>query len=184
MGKHPADSRVAPGEEVLYLRLMRLLVTLPVLVVLLSGCSQAPAPAGRAADEAAIRQLLADSQKNFAARDFDQVMKFYSSDAVVFLPDRPMLKGADAIKAAMRDAFGDPNVAVVVKPDSVEVASSGDIAYGYGTGTSTITDPGSKSVTTARSKWVTVFRKQADGSWQAVADIYNSDGAPPPALQQ
>ena len=163
---------------------MRLLFTLPVMAALLSGCSQAPAPAGRVADEAAIRQLLADSEKNFAARDFDKVMKFYSSDAVVFLPDKPMIKGADAIRAAMRDAFGDPNVAVAVKPDSVEVASSGDVAYGYGTGTSTITDPGTKAVTTVQSKWVTVFKKQPDGSWQAVADIYNSDGPSAPGVRQ
>lgn len=163
---------------------MRLLITLPVMVVLLSACSQAPAPARRVADEAAIRELLADSEKNFTARDFDKVMKFYSRDAVVFLPDRPMLKGADAIKAAMRDAFGDPNVAVAVKPDGVEVASSGDIAYGYGTGVSTITDPRTRAVTTAQSKWVTVFKKQPDGSWQAVADIYNSDGPAPSPVQQ
>ncbi len=163
---------------------MRLLFTLPVLAAVLSGCSQAPAPAGRVADAAAIRQLLAASEKNFAARDFDEVMKFYSSDAVVFLPDKPMIKGADAIKAAMRDAFGNPNVAVTVKPDSVEVASSGDVAYGYGTGTSTITDPGTKAVTTVQSKWVTVFKKQPDGSWQAVADIYNSDGPPAPSVQR
>ena len=163
---------------------MKQLFALPVVLALLSGCSQAPAPVGRATDEAAIRQLLADSEKDFAARDFDRVMKFYADDAVVFLPGKPMLKGADAIKAAMRDAFGDPNISVTVKADSVEVASSGDIAYGYGTGISTLTDPNTKSVTTAESKWVTVFKKQPGGSWQAVADIYNSDGPPVPAVQR
>lgn len=163
---------------------MKQLFTLPVVLALLSGCSQAPAPVGRATDEAAIRQLLADSEKNFAARDFDKVMKFYANDAAVFLPDKPMLKGADAIKAAMQDAFGDPNISVAVKADRVEVASSGDIAYGYGTGISTITDPKTQAVTTVQSKWVTVFKKEPDGSWQAVADIYNSDGPPTPAVQQ
>ncbi len=156
----------------------------PVMAFLLSGCSQTPAPAGRVADEAAIRELLADSQENFKARDFDKVMKFYSSDAVVLLPDRPMLKGTEAIKAAMREAFGDPNVVVAVKPETVVVASSGDIAYGYGTGTSTITDPKTRSITTAQSKWVTVFRKQADGAWRAVADIYNSDDPASPTVRQ
>jgi uncharacterized protein (TIGR02246 family) len=162
---------------------MRSFLTWLVVAAVLAGCSQAPAPVTRGADEAALRQLLADSEKNFAARDFDKVMKFYASDAVVFLPGRPMLKGADEIKAAMRDAFGDPNVSVAVTPDRFDVASSGDVAYGYGTGISTITDPQTRSVTTAQSKWVTVFRKQPDGSWQAVADIYNSDGAAAPAAQ-
>jgi uncharacterized protein (TIGR02246 family) len=158
--------------------------TSSVLVALLSGCSQPSAPVGHAADEAALRQLVAQSERDFAARDFDKVMKFYANDAVVFLPDKPMLKGADAIKAAMRDAFGDPNVSVVVKPDRFEVASSGEIAYGYGTGTSTITDPTTKSVSTAQSKWLTVFKKQPDGSWQAIADIYNSDGPAAPTVRR
>jgi uncharacterized protein (TIGR02246 family) len=163
---------------------MMRLFALPVVAVLFSGCSQSSAPVGRAADEAAIRQLVAESEHNFAARDFDKVMRFYANDAAAFLPDRPMLKGSAAIKAAMRDAFGDPNVSVAVKTDRVEVASSGDIGYGYGTGISTITDPATKSVTTAQSKWVTVFKKQPDGSWQAVADIYNSDGPAAPSAQR
>jgi uncharacterized protein (TIGR02246 family) len=162
---------------------MKQLFTCIVVAAAFVGCSQAPGPGSRADDEAALRQLLADSEKNFAARDFDKVVQFYARDAVVFLPDRPMLKGADEIEAAMRDAFGDPNVAVAVRPDRFEVASSGDLAYGYGTGISTITDPQTRSVTTVQSKWVTVFRKQPDGSWQAVADIYNSDGPAAPAAQ-
>ncbi len=158
---------------------MQRLLTLPIVVVLLSGCTQSAAPSGgQASAEGAIRQLLADSEKNFTVHDFDKVMKFYASDSVLLLPGRPMLKGAEAIKAAMRETFGDPNVTVTVAPDSIIVAASGDLAYGYGTGLSTITDPVTKSVTTAKSKWVTVFRKQPDGSWQAVADIYNSDDPP------
>lgn len=158
---------------------MNRLLTLPVVMALLSGCSQTAAPMeGTATAEGAIRQLLAESEKNFAAHDFDKIMKFYASDGVLLLPGRPMLKGADAIKAALRNSFGDPNVTVTVKPESIVVAASGEIAYGYGTGISTITDPVNKSVTTAKSKWVTVFKKQPDGSWQAVADIYNSDEPP------
>jgi uncharacterized protein (TIGR02246 family) len=163
---------------------MNRLLTLTMVLALLSGCSQTAAPTdGKAAAEGAIRQLLADSQRNFAAHDFDKVMKFYASDSVLFLPGKPMLKGSEAIKAAMRDTFGDPNVTIDVNPESIVVAASGEIAYAYGTGISTITDPVNKSVTTARSKWVTVFKKQPDGSWQAAADIYNSD-EPPPAPHQ
>jgi uncharacterized protein (TIGR02246 family) len=155
---------------------MNRLLTLTMVLALLSGCSQTAAPSeGTSTDEGAIRQLLADSEKNFAAHDFDKAMKFYANDSVVFFPGRPMLKGSEAIRAAMRETFGDPNVTVTIKPASIVVAASGEIAYGYGTGISTITDPVKKSVTTANSKWVTVFKKQPDGSWQATADIYNSD---------
>jgi uncharacterized protein (TIGR02246 family) len=158
---------------------MNRLLCLSVALIFVAGCSPPTAPtADTGAAAAAIRQRLAESGKDFAAHDFDKVMSFYASDATLFLPGMPMLKGADAIKAAMRDAFGNPNVAVAVRPEDIVVAASGDIAYGYGTGMSTITDPATRAVTTEHSKWVTVFRKQPDGSWQAVADIYNSDGPP------
>jgi len=32
-----------------------------------------------------------------------------------------------------------------------------------------------KSITTDKGKYLTVFRKQPDGSWKAVADMINSD---------
>ena len=43
-----------------------------------------------------------------------------------------------------------------------------------------MTDKDTGQKTEEKSKWVTVFKKQPDGSWQAVADIFNND-VPPPA---
>ena len=39
----------------------------------------------------------------------------------------------------------------------------------------TMTDPKAKKPVTDKGKYVTVYKKQADGSWKAVADIMNSD---------
>jgi ketosteroid isomerase-like protein len=36
-------------------------------------------------------------------------------------------------------------------------------------------------VLTEKSKYVTVYKKQADGRWKAVADIGNEDAPPAPA---
>jgi ketosteroid isomerase-like protein len=44
----------------------------------------------------------------------------------------------------------------------------------------TVTDPATKAATTEKGKYLTVYRKQADGSWKAVEDTFMSD-APPPA---
>ncbi|HUK00706.1 MAG TPA: DUF4440 domain-containing protein [Steroidobacteraceae bacterium] len=153
-----------------------------VIVVLASiwGCTPAGQTDTRAADEAALRKLIADSEKNFTARDFDKVMEFYAPDAVILFPNRPMITGAAQIKEVMRAAFSDPNVVVTVKPERFVIAASGDVAFGYGTGTATITDPTTHAVTVEQSKWVTTFQKQPNGGWQAVADMYNTDAAAPP----
>jgi ketosteroid isomerase-like protein len=41
-----------------------------------------------------------------------------------------------------------------------------------------MTDPKNKKKTiTDKGKYLTVYTKQADGSWKAIADTYNSDSA-------
>jgi len=62
------------------------------------------------------------------------------------------------------------------------VAKAGDVAYSYGTYASSATGPDGKPMQD-KGKYVTVYRKQADGSWKAVVDTFNSDlpMTPPPA---
>ena len=39
----------------------------------------------------------------------------------------------------------------------------------------TMTDPKTKQPVTDHGKYVTIFRKQADGKWKAVEDMISSD---------
>jgi ketosteroid isomerase-like protein len=61
----------------------------------------------------------------------------------------------------------------------VEVAKGGDIAYSQGTYVITMPDPKTKKETVEHGTYVTVYKKQADGTWKAVEDI-NTPGAPEP----
>ncbi len=56
----------------------------------------------------------------------------------------------------------------------MEVANSGDLAYVSGTFEETATDASGRPVKD-HGKYVEVFKKQADGTWKVVADIWNSD---------
>jgi ketosteroid isomerase-like protein len=63
----------------------------------------------------------------------------------------------------------------------VDVARSGDLGYVSGPYEFVMNGPDGKPVT-ERGKFVEVWRKQADGAWKCVADIWNSDlAAPAPA---
>jgi len=161
---------------------MKRLFALALFATLAASCSK-PMPDTRAADAEAIKATLAKADDAFAAHDFDAAMKMYATDAVLLVPGAPLIEGSDGIKAALQGALGDPNTTITITPTKVEVARSGDIAYGYGTGLTVMTDKDTGEKTEEKSKWVTVFKKQSDGSWQAVADMFNND-APPPAPAQ
>jgi ketosteroid isomerase-like protein len=45
----------------------------------------------------------------------------------------------------------------------------------------TMTDPKTKKVLTEKGRYVTVYKKQADGGWKAVVDIDSEDAPPSPA---
>ena len=55
--------------------------------------------------------------------------------------------------------------------DRVIVAKSGELASSRGHYTMTYTDPGTKKPKTESGSYLTVYRKAADGSWQAVEDF-------------
>ena len=147
------------------------------LVLGLVACSEAPPPPPdtRAADEKAIRDLIAADEKAWAAKDVDKIASFYADDATVFATDMKMIAGMADIKPAIK-GFLDTNFTFQNGPSiKVDVSKAGDMAYAQGTATAKFSDPKTKKVMMEEQKWVTVFKKQTDGSWKAVADIFNAD---------
>ena len=83
---------------------MKMLPIAATAFVLLTACTQAPAPMPdtRAADEQAIRDQETVSQQAWAAKDTDRVASLYADDATVMLPDTPAMTGKAAISAAFK----------------------------------------------------------------------------------
>jgi uncharacterized protein (TIGR02246 family) len=155
-----------------------------VLALTLASCSEAPPPAApdtRAADEKAIRDLIARNEKDWAAKDVDKIVGYYSSDAMLLVPDMKMVMGTADLKGAAK-SFLDANFSFQGGPGiKVEVSKASDLAYATGTYMSKMADPKTKKLMAEEGKWATVFKKQADGSWKAVVDMFNADGPAVPA---
>jgi len=151
--------------------------------LLLAGCSQAPPapPDTRPKDIEAIRAAEKQSNSDWASRDIDRIARFWADDATLLMPGAPAIKGNAAIKAAVKDMVADPNFALTFSATNVQVSKAGDYGYTEGTSTMKMTDKKTKKVVTETGKYLTVFHKQADGSWKAVEDMYNADAAPVPA---
>ncbi len=150
------------------------------LLLLASACNQQRPADTRAADESAIRDLDAQWSKTAAANDLEGTVSYYSDDASLLPPNAPIATGKQAIRAAWASLLG-PGVSVSWQVSKIEVSRSGDLAYLMGVYLVTLKDPQGKPLTD-RGKLVEVWKKQVDGEWKTVADIYNSDlplSAPP-----
>jgi len=151
------------------------------LALLALGCAQPQAPDTRAADEAAIRVAEAAWSSAAGAKDVNAAVAYYADDASIFPPNGPIATGKEAITQMWTELIQAPGAAISWQTAKVEVARSGDLAYSSGTYEYAMNDPAGNPVAD-RGKYVTVWKKQADGSWKVVADIFNSD-LPPPAAK-
>jgi uncharacterized protein (TIGR02246 family) len=132
--------------------------------------------------EQTLRNLDAEWSKAAAAKDVDKAVSFYADDTIVLPANAPSATTKEAIRNVWKAMLSSPGLVIGWKATRVEVASSGDIAYVSGTYQMTMNDASGKPAND-RGKYVVVWKKQGDGTWKCVADIWNSD-LPPPAPPQ
>jgi uncharacterized protein (TIGR02246 family) len=144
-----------------------------------AACAPPPAPDTRAQDEAAIR--AADEAWSAAAhaRDLDKSVSFYAPDATTLPPNQPMVTGAANIRKAFGEMLAAPGLEIGWTVTKVEAAKGGDLGYSMGTYTMSVTGPDGKPMPD-HGKYVTIWQKQADGSWKVLADTFNTDVPMPP----
>ena len=133
--------------------------------------------------EQALRDSDAQWSTAAGAKDLDKTVSYYSTDAIVMPPNASAATTKEAIRSAWKEMLTSPGAAISWKATTVEVAKAGDLAYVSGTYEETMTDASGKPVKD-HGKYVEVWKKQADGTWKVVADIWNSDlpaSAPAPS---
>jgi uncharacterized protein (TIGR02246 family) len=154
------------------------------LTLSLSGCQKAEAPAGAAkADTAAISEAIKADEKKWSdefqakPRSLDALVAHYAPDAFFIAPGVGPTRGMAAITKAYEAGLKDPNFNISFAADKVEVAAAGDYAISEGRFTETYTDPGTKQAKSDQGSFLTVYKKQSDGSWKAVQDWAVADPA-------
>ena len=145
----------------------------------LSGCNQqapqAPPPADtRAADEAAVRAASAEWAKVAAAKDLEKTLSYYAEDASMFPPNMPIVTGPEARRKMWTTLFAPAELVFSNAATKVEVAKSGDLAYEIGTFEESFKDASGSPVKLV-GKYIVVWKKQPDGQWKAIIDIFNTD---------
>jgi len=142
-----------------------------VIVCLASSVHAGSKAGGVAEARAGIEAANAKFSKAFETGDADVLATLYTADAIAFPPDHEMVKGRKAIGEFWKATQQSGVKSAVLT--TVDVGRSGDVAYEVGTVLLTI-QPQDKAATTASAKYVVVWKRQADGSWQLHRDIWNS----------
>jgi len=126
------------------------------------------------ADAKLLAKLDDDWSKVAATKDADKVAAFYADDAVAYPPNEPVANGREAAKKVWATYLGLPDFAISWKTVHAEVAASGDIGFTAGTYELSFKGPDGKKVA-EKGKYLCTWKKQKDGNWKAVHDMWNSD---------
>lgn len=132
------------------------------------------------------QQILAQEEqwnRAFAERDAEALAGFFADDAAMANPGEQLVRGKQSIREAVEAFAEDPNLNVSFRANRVQVATSGDLAYSRGQYMLTSTDPGTNQPESSRGYYLTVWQKQADGSWKAVEDFI-TPGPPLPVAER
>lgn len=130
-----------------------------------------------AAVEQAIRSKEAAWMEAYNKRDAKALAGQYAEDAAVANPGVAIATDSASRSALLGGVAADPALKVDFASDRIIVAASGELASSRGHYRMTYTDPGTKQLKTETGNYLTVYRKAADGSWQAVEDFI-TPGAP------
>jgi uncharacterized protein (TIGR02246 family) len=142
------------------------------------GGESATASAGLSAeDEAAVRAVDTAWSRAASAGDGNAIAALYASNATILPPMASVVEGEAAKKywVDFSNAMSGP-----AELTTTSVEGRGDLAYSVGTYRMTLTPKkaGAKPLPTEEGKYLTVLKKQADGSWKILYDMWSPNSPP------
>jgi uncharacterized protein (TIGR02246 family) len=143
-----------------------------------SSTTDTTAAAAAPVDEAAVRSEIEATNARGAAAinaaDIPGWLTVYADDAVVMWPNGPATRGKADTEAAARALLAGATISgAAFTTEGVTVF--GNDALETGTYVMTLTPKTGGSAINDKGKYMTHWKKQADGTWKIARDINNSD---------
>lgn len=150
-------------------------IVLSLMVTMgLAACTASPPSIDVEAEGAELMRISSEWSQVAASGDLEATLAYWADDAVMMPPGTPPLKGKQAIREFLEASANIPGFAVRWEPLEAHVSPSGDFAYLLERNEFSFQDSTGVQVT-EWNKVVTVWRKEADGSWRNVIDMWNAD---------
>lgn len=149
-----------------------------IVLAMITGCAAAPDRSGTAASPASEVGARLTQQLKVAleAGDADGVARIFTVDGVAMPAEYVDLEGREAIRNFYRELLS--AYAMQVDPVAVETWLQGDHGYTRGTYRVKMTPKDGSAVITGEGRYLTVLRRQPDGTWLASREMTNSSRAP------
>ena len=153
---------------------MKSLAFAMLITIAISSCTQTADLKNEEANLMKTDSTWASLAQKGAATD--QIVSYWSDDAVVLAPGQPPVKGKEELRKMVEDSKNIPGFSISWKSSDVKFSPDGKMAYMYGENMMTMNDSTGKKIMMPGRAY-TIWRKEADGNWKCVVDIWNN----PPA---
>jgi ketosteroid isomerase-like protein len=151
------------------MKLLALTAILLITVIVLANVRSSASPTSGADT---LLQLEADFMKAASEKGSKGYMSYYAEDAAELPNGVGAILGKENIAKTM-GFLDDKNNRLTWTPVHADMAASGDLGYPYGTFEfRSIGKDGTPSI--GNGKYVSIWKKQKDGSWKVVMDMGNS----------
>ncbi len=163
---------------------MRQLVAVTVVSLFLTfGCAPTDNSQAQEVDQDAERASLMEADRAmyeaYSTGDspVDALMSHFAGDANVLAPDMPIARGLEGSRAVFDAMEAMPGYSLTWSPSTGD--AGGILGYTVGTYRIELQDPDGNPLA-IDGKYMTVWKKQSDGTWKVAVDMFNANGPPMP----
>ena len=107
-----------------------------------------------------------------SGHEVDRILSYWTDDARVYPPGMSVVSGKAALRVYVEGALATPGFHITWTTSEAILSPDGRMAYLLSTNTVTLPSATGELVTTP-GRAVTVWRKEPDGEWRCVVDIWN-----------
>ncbi len=126
---------------------------------------------------AAVEGIWDEYASSLMAGDIDRWLSLWTEDGIQMPPDEPPVVGKERIRER-NQAVADHFTFDEMEIQNAEVLSAGDWAYARGTFTASLLPRGEGAPVRVDGKYMSILKRQPDGSWRIHRDIFNSNVPP------
>ena len=126
------------------------------------------------ADRSAISMLWFEQHASYSSGDVEAFLSILTDDAVMDLPNQPVVVGKDAIRDLIEASFSRFSFDAVYLPD--ELIIEGDWAFDRGNWVETRNPKDGGDQEEFSFGILQIYRRTSDGSWKLARSVWSTNG--------